>query len=430
MSDEEEPILPPLPDIEEEEGDLSLDDIPLEEIEPLEEELDGENWLSPEDEGTETPQALEEPLEEEPLSAAELSDSVLEEPEANLPLETVSLEPEDQSAEEPELLPEGEDSTVDQLEPLPEAEENLPESENFPDELENAPEYTEPLPDDLFPELEDSDLWDEALLFEDEGGLQDVQEPLPPLEEEPLDLEAGMEELPSLEDLLAEERELDRLEKEEEEAEGSPMLSGIPMEEGPPSSRAPEGDSALSPLSQRPSFSPREEPQSPVGPASRVPSPEESVGSPSVEAGPDTPSSPTGISPEAERPYEGKSPAPPPLELFRYLKELTEQLPEEQKRAFQRSEARLKMEYVMEKLEGQGGLLRKAEERMVKEKTEEVPLRASPGAAQGLPPVSETLRYLRSMAGNLPDPDLSQVMGKKLEKVLKSLNGKGGTRDT
>ncbi|MCX7950064.1 MAG: hypothetical protein N2509_08125, partial [Treponemataceae bacterium] len=158
--------------------------------------------------------------------------------------------------------------------------------------------------------------------------------------------------------------------------------------------------------------SPQEASQSPIGPSGNELFPE----------------APSPLVP-SEIPA-GKTSVPPPLELFRYLKELTEQLPEEQKRAFQRSEARLKMEYVMEKLEGQGGLLRKAEERMVKEKTEEVPLRASPGAAQGLPPVSETLRYLRSMAGNLPDPDLSQVMGKKLEKVLKSLNGKGGTRDT
>ncbi|MFQ3547102.1 MAG: hypothetical protein SNJ56_02095 [Termitinemataceae bacterium] len=153
------------------------------------------------------------------------------------------------------------------------------------------------------------------------------------------------------------------------------------------------------------------------------------------------------------------------LNLFQYLKTLTEELPEEPKKNFKASEARLKMEYVIDKLEGRKGLLRELEEKRkqllgTSIDKKEGQVTANPNIAirddatepllttqtaisddQSKPKESlaakkpdpaaviQTLSYLTNLAKGLPDRDLSSVIERKVTKVVQTLSKDGGTRD-
>jgi hypothetical protein len=115
------------------------------------------------------------------------------------------------------------------------------------------------------------------------------------------------------------------------------------------------------------------------------------------------------------------------LNLFQYLKNLTEELPEDQKRAFKASEARLKMEYVIDKLEGHKGLLKSLAEKTnpSKEPVVSAPMMKKPDPES----VAKTLAYLSSLVKTLPDKDLTHVIEKKVNTVVKGLVSDGGHRE-
>ncbi|HON13822.1 MAG TPA: hypothetical protein PK897_06860, partial [Treponema sp.] len=115
------------------------------------------------------------------------------------------------------------------------------------------------------------------------------------------------------------------------------------------------------------------------------------------------------------------------LNLFQYLKNLTEELPEPQKKAFKASEARLKMEYVIDKLEGHKGLFKS-----LTEKVNSSPEPQPPFQKKSKPDplaVAKTLAYLSNMAKTLPDKDLTHVIEKKVDTVVKGLVSDGGHRE-
>ncbi len=115
------------------------------------------------------------------------------------------------------------------------------------------------------------------------------------------------------------------------------------------------------------------------------------------------------------------------LNLFQYLKNLTEELPEDQKRAFKASEVRLKMEYVIDKLEGHQGLLKTL---MGKNGLAQEPTFAAHRDSKTDPrSVVQTLAYLSNLAKTLPDRELTRVIEKKVDTVVKGLIPDGGHRE-
>jgi hypothetical protein len=109
------------------------------------------------------------------------------------------------------------------------------------------------------------------------------------------------------------------------------------------------------------------------------------------------------------------------LNLFQYLKDLTSNLPEEQRNAFKKSDARLRMEYVIDRLEGRKGLFKEVRERIGRGQEESTPSLAKS------PDIAKTLAYLGNLAKALPDRDLTQAIERKVQKVVKDIahGGKG-----
>ncbi|MCA1949616.1 MAG: tetratricopeptide repeat protein [Treponema sp.] len=115
------------------------------------------------------------------------------------------------------------------------------------------------------------------------------------------------------------------------------------------------------------------------------------------------------------------------LNLFQYLKNLTEELPEDQKRAFKASEVRLKMEYVIDKLEGHQGLFKTLMGKTGLAQEQKVPARQE--SKPDPKSVAQTLAYLSNLAKTLPDRDLTRVIEKKVDTVVKGLVPDGGRRE-
>jgi Flp pilus assembly protein TadD len=98
------------------------------------------------------------------------------------------------------------------------------------------------------------------------------------------------------------------------------------------------------------------------------------------------------------------------LDLMRYLKAMTEGLPQKARELFLRSEARLSMEYIIATLEGHAGLFKEIRNRKLAPK---------PGGEA--PDLTGTLDYLRKMAEALGDPDLSEALRRKVDTVILEL---------
>jgi tetratricopeptide (TPR) repeat protein len=102
------------------------------------------------------------------------------------------------------------------------------------------------------------------------------------------------------------------------------------------------------------------------------------------------------------------------LELMRYLKAMTEGLPQKAKEMFLRSDARLSMEYIIATLEGHAGLFKEIRDRELAPSGGET----SVSSGSGTPDLTGTLDYLRKLAGALADPDLSEALRRKMDTVI------------
>lgn len=112
------------------------------------------------------------------------------------------------------------------------------------------------------------------------------------------------------------------------------------------------------------------------------------------------------------------------IDLFRYLQNLANALPEDRRASFSKSDARLKMAYVIDKLEGRQGLLKEVSERAPQAEAKPVHPAGPPKSAE----VERTLTYLGKLAGALPDRGLTDALERKLGNVIKGLK-RGVTKD-
>jgi hypothetical protein len=110
---------------------------------------------------------------------------------------------------------------------------------------------------------------------------------------------------------------------------------------------------------------------------------------------------------------------PTPLDLFKYLKDLADKLPDAQRDTFRKSDARLRMEFIIDRLEGKKGLLKEVQERPVAPVPEGA--KTVPGKEKRKIDVAETLAYLGSLAKSLPDRDLTNAIERKVDTVIMDL---------
>jgi hypothetical protein len=136
------------------------------------------------------------------------------------------------------------------------------------------------------------------------------------------------------------------------------------------------------------------------------------------------PPSATGPVPPVPGPAPARSPKealkkvrkPDMIGLMRYLKGLTESLPDKPRINFMQSDARLSMEYVIDCLEGRKGLFKEIQERApqaaVRKPTPEGPKKA------GSLNVAGTLAFLGKLASALPDRHLSTAITRKVDTII------------
>ena len=103
-----------------------------------------------------------------------------------------------------------------------------------------------------------------------------------------------------------------------------------------------------------------------------------------------------------------------PAELLRYLEDLTEYLPEEKRRDFEHSEMKLRMEVLLDRLEGRPSLRQQA---AVFESREES------GQIVNLNPesISSTLSFMGDLSTYLPDPDIGVALHHKIADILRTM---------
>jgi len=138
----------------------------------------------------------------------------------------------------------------------------------------------------------------------------------------------------------------------------------------------------------------------------------------------ETPDDAQGKLPAGEQTPAGEKAAAPPSEakarppdgLFSYLEELAHYLPEQEKASFLHSDARLKIEYIKSKLQGNEGIKKRIET------SYRPPAQGSP-----LDParIADAFTFMRGLASYHPDKNLGTMLQSRLNGVLRKLRGRG-----
>jgi hypothetical protein len=110
-----------------------------------------------------------------------------------------------------------------------------------------------------------------------------------------------------------------------------------------------------------------------------------------------------------------------------YLAGLARHLPEGQRKRFDESDIRLRMQHIRDRLTGQAGLKARAESR-VKAETARV---GASSRATGIPEIkvtssrlAGTLRFLKGLAGLLPDRQVGSSLDDKVDSVIVQIEDK------
>lgn len=363
-----------------EEQPVSLDeDIPAEDDD--EDEDVGFQLAEPEPEA-------EEDIAPEPESLPEAEEEVAEEPEEIEPEaeEAETLEELSEEAEGEETLDEPEELSddADELVPLEEAEE-IPEAD---EEIETLDEIAEA------EELAEA----EAEILPGDEELAEVE------------AEAAPEELPEAEDAEGLEPESEELEPESEEEELVPEPEELELE--------PEDMEAASP----------EEPKDLPPAESDIEEPDvvEDVTEFDSFLKDDEKDELAMELSEIEDAITDRSAAEKykkTADMFRQLRELAEYLPEDKKAEFLRGEDRLKLEWVISRLEGKPGLMA-VSEAWRKDFDLESPF-SEPEAAKenhGMELVRYVLDHMKGIIGSMGDLYLAGCLGSKVESLIAKLD--------
>ncbi len=104
-----------------------------------------------------------------------------------------------------------------------------------------------------------------------------------------------------------------------------------------------------------------------------------------------------------------------PADLLRYLEDLTEFLPEDKRKDFEQSEMRLRMEALLDRLEGKPTLRQQAET------MQQEPDQESPEISLNPESISSTLSFMGDLSTYLPDPDIGVALHHKIADILKTM---------
>lgn len=367
--------------------------------------------------------------------------------------ETVSLD-EDIPAEDDD---EDEDAGFQLAEPEPEAEAEediVPEPEPQPEPEEEAAEE----PEEIEPEAEEPEPLEELAEAEEEAA-EDAEEPIDEPEElsgeeedellpieEPEEIPDEDEEIETLDEIAEAE---DLAEAEAEVLPGDDELAEVEAEAEPEELPEPEEAEELEPETEEEELVPEDEEE--------LPEPEE------LELEPEDMEAGSQEEPRDLPPSDGEIEEPDVVEdvsdaflqddeqdelamelseiedaitdrsaaekykktadMFRQLRDLADYLPEDKKAEFLRGEARLKLEWVISRLEGKPGLMA-VSEAWRKDFDLESPF-SEPEAAKenhGMELVRYVLDHMKGIIGSMDDLYLAGCLGSKVESLIAKLD--------
>ncbi len=104
-----------------------------------------------------------------------------------------------------------------------------------------------------------------------------------------------------------------------------------------------------------------------------------------------------------------------PADLLRYLEDLTEFLPEDKRRDFEQSEMRLRMEALLDRLEGRPSLRQQAAGFEAEPEQDSREISLNPNS------ISSTLSFMGDLSTYLPDPDIGVALHHKIADILKTM---------
>jgi hypothetical protein len=105
--------------------------------------------------------------------------------------------------------------------------------------------------------------------------------------------------------------------------------------------------------------------------------------------------------------------------LLRYLEELAEHLPEQDRAAFLHSDARLKIEYIKMKLQGKAGIRRQIEAQFAPP----APGTSSRPEELSLYKIAETFAFIGNLAAYHPDKTVGTMLQSKVKGILQKMKG-------
>jgi tetratricopeptide (TPR) repeat protein len=117
-------------------------------------------------------------------------------------------------------------------------------------------------------------------------------------------------------------------------------------------------------------------------------------------------------------------------ELFDYLAGLTEHLPEDEKREYEESDMRLRVEALRSRLNGIGGLHTLAARKTAETSSPSSPRPSSqssppsvsaPSSSFGPDKVGSVFQYLHDLSGHYPNPEIGEVLKRKMRDIIGKL---------
>jgi tetratricopeptide (TPR) repeat protein len=107
------------------------------------------------------------------------------------------------------------------------------------------------------------------------------------------------------------------------------------------------------------------------------------------------------------------------VDLFKYLKSITDFLPEDNKNDFTQSDARLNIEHIINTLEGHKGILQEIQKKTTVSTGEES--ENFDGKELKVSELTEFFEYLEQLTNNIPDTSLAELLASKIKKALAAI---------
>jgi tetratricopeptide (TPR) repeat protein len=115
-------------------------------------------------------------------------------------------------------------------------------------------------------------------------------------------------------------------------------------------------------------------------------------------------------------------PVPNLVGLFKYLKDVTTFLPEENRNDFSQSDTRLNIEHIINALEGRRGILQEIQRTELNKKTADGgESEESSGKELKISELTDFFKYLERLTSNIPDASMAELLANKIKKAAAAI---------